>query len=65
MDPSLLKTKNLHEVKHWIEPGRFYNSVAILNILNLGENCPVHKILTENHFMDFGILRVNSREKAH
>lgn len=21
MDPSLLKTKNLHEVKHWIEPG--------------------------------------------
>jgi len=20
MDPSLLKTKNLHEVKHWIEP---------------------------------------------
>ena len=21
MDPSLLKTKNYHEVKHWIEPG--------------------------------------------
>ena len=23
MDPSLLKTKNLHEVKHWIEPGTY------------------------------------------
>ena len=22
MDPSLLKTSNLHEVKHWIEPGK-------------------------------------------
>ena len=22
MDPSLLKTSNLHEVKHWIEPGQ-------------------------------------------
>ena len=22
MDPNLLKTNNLHEVKHWIEPGR-------------------------------------------
>ena len=21
MDPNLLKTNNLHEVKHWIEPG--------------------------------------------
>ena len=21
MDPSLLKTSNLHEVKHWVEPG--------------------------------------------
>ena len=21
MDPNLLKTTNLHEVKHWIEPG--------------------------------------------
>ena len=24
MDPSLLKTSNLHEVKHWIEPGQLY-----------------------------------------
>ena len=23
MDPSLLKTSNFHEVKHWIEPGIF------------------------------------------
>ena len=23
MDPNLLKTNNLHEVKHWIEPGRY------------------------------------------
>ena len=23
MDPSLLKTSNYHEVKHWIEPGNF------------------------------------------
>ena len=23
MDPSLLKTSNYHEVKHWIEPGSF------------------------------------------
>ena len=22
MDPSLLKTKNYHEVKHWVEPGQ-------------------------------------------
>ena len=21
MDPNLLKTNNLHEVKHWVEPG--------------------------------------------
>ena len=24
MDPSLLKTSNFHEVKHWIEPGKYY-----------------------------------------
>ena len=24
MDPSLLKTSNFHEVKHWIEPGTYY-----------------------------------------
>ena len=23
MDPSLLKTSNFHEVKHWIEPGKY------------------------------------------
>jgi hypothetical protein len=25
MDMSLLNTTNLHEVKHWIEPGQLYN----------------------------------------
>ena len=25
MDPNLLKTNNLHEVKHWIEPGNLGN----------------------------------------
>ena len=24
MDPSLLKTSNFHEVKHWIEPGKVF-----------------------------------------
>ena len=28
MDPSLLKTKNLHEVKHWIEPGKYFGFVV-------------------------------------
>ena len=23
MDPTLLKTSNFHEVKHWIEPGSY------------------------------------------
>ena len=23
MDPNLLKTDNLHEVKHWVEPGTY------------------------------------------
>ena len=26
MDPSLLKTSNLHEVKHWVEPGEAVTS---------------------------------------
>ena len=26
MDPSLLKTSNLHEVKHWVEPGEVVTS---------------------------------------
>ena len=38
MDPSLLKTSNYHEVKHWIEPGikeehcilTAYNSITII-----------------------------------
>ena len=29
MDPSLLKTKNYHEVKHWIEPGLSVGSILI------------------------------------
>ena len=32
MDPSLLKTKNLHEVKHWIEPGTYVRPYHILEI---------------------------------
>ena len=35
MDPSLLKTSNFHEVKHWIEPGiviRYDSSWRIFNI---------------------------------
>ena len=35
MDPSLLKTSNFHEVKHWIEPGIIfrYGSINIINII--------------------------------
>ena len=29
MDPNLLKTNNLHEVKHWVEPGKELLSVRI------------------------------------
>ena len=28
MDPNLLKTNNLHEVKHWIEPGTSLDLLA-------------------------------------
>ena len=30
MDPNLLKTNNLHEVKHWVEPGKDSLTVRIL-----------------------------------
>ena len=36
MDPSLLKTSNLHEVKHWVEPGEAVTSCQMYHLnLNL------------------------------
>ena len=32
MDPNLLKTNNLHEVKHWIEPGTAQALVSFTNL---------------------------------
>ena len=36
MDPSLLKTSNFHEVKHWIEPGKcvtvYYCQTYFINL---------------------------------
>ena len=42
MDPTLLKTSNLHEVKHWIEPGgtdlytSSYNEFVLLELISFG-----------------------------
>ena len=37
VDPSLLKTNNYHEVKHWIEPGKllFYFECILVNVNSL------------------------------
>ena len=32
MDPSLLKTSNLHEVKHWVEPGEAVTSCQLYHL---------------------------------
>ena len=32
MDPSLLKTSNLHEVKHWVEPGEALTSCQMYHL---------------------------------
>ena len=35
MDPSLLKTSNLHEVKHWVEPGEAVTSCHLNDLLSI------------------------------
>ena len=35
MDPSLLKTSNLHEVKHWVEPGEAVTSGHLNDLLSI------------------------------
>ena len=35
MDPSLLKTNNYHEVKHWIEPGLQYSEFTFRKLNSL------------------------------
>ena len=56
MDPSLLKTSNYHEVKHWIEPGRvitFYQTKA---------HMLTHKIFLE--LINFGWGQYDFEEEA-
>ena len=65
MDPSLLKTKNLHEVKHWIEPGWSFSLYLIYQPQKYTQ-LKARKISTENHFMFFGIWRTGrSGNDAH
>ena len=46
MDPNLLKTNNLHEVKHWVEPGLYMVGLLDSNLIKYVQTLNWHLLDT-------------------
>ena len=67
MDPSLLKTSNLHEVKHWVEPGEAVTSCQMYHLhylLTVNMFYTIYQKLTYSELISFGWGQFDYHEEA-